>query len=465
MSDFDLIVHSRLQDTTPISLAIAGGKFQAVSPNVSGSANEEIDHTSGFILPGWIDAHVHFNEPGRTEWEGLATGSRALAAGGGTAFFDMPLNSSPPVLTVAAFESKRRLAEEKSCLDFALWGGLTPNSLAHLEALAHCGAVGFKAFMCPSGLDEFPHADTATLRAGMIQAAALHLPVAVHAELDPTMRPPGHSMAAWLASRPIQLELDAIAIALELAGETGCALHIVHVSCPEGIDLVTAAKKQGVNVTVETCPHYLLLTDDDAIRIGAPAKCAPPLRPASTVEALRQKLRDDHIDTIGSDHSPASPDLKQGEGFFAIWGGIAGIQHGLPLLLDHDLVSANQISTNIAQRFRLPNKGGLTIGHDADFILIEPMPHTITADELLTRHPISPYVHISTRQRVSATFLRGERVTPQTRGHFLRPIPFPNFGFGGKKTSLHDRRSANVGGLIAPISGEDDLLGEALRNK
>lgn len=422
MSDYDLIVHAWEPCGQMVSIGVTEGIIQALSTCDRGTAKEEIDHTSGFILPGWIDAHVHFNEPGRTEWEGLATGSRALAAGGGTAFFDMPLNSAPPVLTVEAFEAKRKLAEENSCLDFALWAGLTPNSLAHLEALAHCGAIGFKAFMCPSGLDEFPHADTATLRAGMIKAAALRLPVAVHAELNPAVRPPGHDMAAWLASRPIQLELHAIAIALDLAGETGCALHIVHVSCPEGIDLVTAAKKQGVNVTVETCPHYLLLTDEDAIRIGAPAKCAPPLRPASTVEALRQKLRDGHIDTIGSDHSPASPDLKHGEDFFAIWGGIAGIQHGLPLLMDHDLVSANQISTNIAQRFRLPNKGGLTIGHDADFILIEPTTHTITNVELLTRHPISPYAHMTTRHRISATFLRGQRVTAQTRGQFLRPL-------------------------------------------
>ena len=423
MSDYDLIVRSRLQDGSPISLAIADGKFQVVSPNVSGSAIEAIDHTSGFILPGWIDAHVHFNEPGRTEWEGLATGSRTLAVGGGTAFFDMPLNSSPPVLTVEAFEAKRQLAEAKSCLDFALWAGLTPNSIAHLEALAHCGAIGFKAFMCPSGLEEFPHANPVTLRAGMVKAAALHLPVAVHAELDPTVRPPGHNMATWLASRPIQLELDAITIALELAGETGCALHIVHVSCPEGIDLITSAKQRSVNVTVETCPHYLLLTDEDAIRIGAPAKCAPPLRPSNTVEALRQKLRDGHVDTIGSDHSPASPDLKQGDDFFAIWGGIAGIQHGLPLLMGHDLSPANLISTNVAQRFRLPNKGGLTIGHDADFILVAPTSHRINADELLTRHPISPYVEMTTRHRIAATFLCGQRVTPQTRGHFLRPLP------------------------------------------
>lgn len=423
MSDFDLLIHSRHLDGRPVALGIAEGKIQAAAAALSGTAAEEIDHRSGFILPGWIDAHVHFNEPGRTEWEGLATGSRALAVGGGTAFFDMPLNSSPPVLDAASFDTKRALAEHKSCLDFALWGGLTPDSLDHLEAMAERGAIGYKAFMCPSGLDEFIHAEAATLKAGMKKAAALHLPVAVHAELDPTTRPPGHDMAAWLASRPIQLELDAIAIALELAGETGCALHIVHVSNPEGIDLVTTAKNQGVNVTVETCPHYLLLSDTDAIRIGAFAKCAPPLRPQATLDALRQKLLAGEIDTLGSDHSPSSPDLKQGDDFFAIWGGIAGIQHALPLLLDHSLALSPLLSSNVAQRFRLAHKGDLTPGHDADFSLITQTAHTFTPAESLTRHPISPYLNQTTQHRIEATYLRGQRVTSETRGRFLRPNP------------------------------------------
>lgn len=423
MSDFDLLLRSRHLDGSPVAIGIAEGQFQAVAADLTGTATEEIDHTHGFLLPGWIDSHVHFNEPGRTEWEGLATGSRALAAGGGTAFFDMPLNSSPPVLNAESFETKRALAEQKSCLDFALWGGLTPDSLAHLEAMAELGAIGYKAFMCPSGLDEFAHAEAATLKAGMKKAAALNLPVAVHAEVDPTSLPSGHDMAAWLDSRPIQLELDAIAIVLDLAGETGCALHIVHVSCAEGIDLVTTAKKQGINVTVETCPHYLLLTDADAIRIGAPAKCAPALRPMQIVEALRQKIRGGEIDTIGSDHSPASPELKQGEDFFAIWGGIAGIQHGLPLLLDHELAPAALISSNVAQRFHLAHKGGFTIGHDADFSLISPKPHTLIASALLTRHAISPYLGLTAQHQVIATYLRGQRVTSITRGQFLRPTP------------------------------------------
>lgn len=421
MSDFDLIVRSNTADGEAIALGIAEGVIQVVAADIHGTAREIIDHSEGFMLPGWMDAHVHFNEPGRTEWEGIATGSRALAAGGGTAFFDMPLNSSPPVLNASNFRTKREIAKQKSCIDFALWGGLTPDSLNHLEAMADEGAIGFKAFMCPSGLDEFAHAEAGTLKTGMVKAAALGLPVAVHAEINPKTRPTGHDMAAWLSSRPIQLELDAIAIALELAGQTGCALHIVHVSCPEGIDLINTAKKQGVNVTVETCPHYLLLTDEDAIRIGAPAKCAPPLRPLSTVEALRAKLRSGEIDTLGSDHSPASPDLKQGDDFFAIWGGIAGIQHGLPLLVDQGLAPAPQLSVNVAKRFRLSNKGGLVAGKDADFCLLRKEPHVINTAELLTRHPITPYAGLMQQHRIVATYLRGERITSSTRGRFLRP--------------------------------------------
>lgn len=419
----DLIIHGQ-----NVSLAIINGKIIAAAQSLIGTAKQEIDARNAIILPGWIDAHVHFNEPGRADWEGLATGSRALAAGGGTTFFDMPLNSSPPVITRAAFEEKRRIAEEKSCLDFALWGGLTPDSLDHMSAMADAGAIGFKAFMCPSGIDEFQDANPSTLRRGMEISARLGLPVAVHAE-DPEVisrhqlaHPPKTTdMRAWLDSRPIEAELSAIRIAIDLAGETGCQLHIVHVTCPEGIDLVSAAKKQGVRVTVETCPHYLLLDDNAAIGIGPFAKCAPPLRSAATVAALWEKLRAGEIDTIGSDHSPSPIDLKQGDDLFAMWGGIAGIQHALPLLLSREQTFVPQLSTNVAQLFRLPQKGGLSVGCDADFILVEKSAEKISAKQLLTRHPISPYLGMTSTHRIAATYLRGQKVGPDTRGKFLAP--------------------------------------------
>lgn len=430
MSDLTLLVHGTFADGTRGSLAIEGGLITAAGPNISARGDEEIDFGENLILPGWIDAHVHFNEPGRADWEGFTTGSRALAAGGGTTFFDMPLNSSPPVITRAAFEEKRRIGENLSCLDFALWAGLTPDSLAHMDAMADAGTIGFKAFMCPSGLDEFESANPSTLRKGMEIAARAGLPVAVHAEDPEVIRrhqlanpPAATDMRAWLDSRPIKAELSSIQIALDLAGETGCDLHIVHVTCPKGIELVTAAKARGVRVTVETCPHYLLLDDAAAIAIGPAAKCAPPLRSRLTVEAMWQKLLAGEIDTIGSDHSPSPPELKQGDDIFAMWGGIAGIQHGLTLLLSHGLNLTPQLSSNVATRFGLPQKGFLTPGHHADFIVLARKPFTINRDSLLTRHPISPYIGLTSAFTVAATYLRGQPVSSLTRGKFLAPAP------------------------------------------
>jgi allantoinase len=297
-----------------------------------------------------------------------------------------------------------------------------------MEDMAYGGAIGFKAFMCPSGIDEFRAANPSTLRRGMEIAARCELPVAVHAEDPEVIRlhqlacPPATTgMRAWLDSRPIEAELSAIRIALDLAGETGCQLHIVHVTCPEGIELVTAAKQQGIHVTVETCPHYLLLDTSAAIAIGPAAKCAPPLRSAATVAALWQQLLAGNIDTIGSDHSPSPPDLKQGSDIFAMWGGIAGIQHALPLLLSRNLGILPQLTAHVATTFRLPQKGSLTPGHDADFIVLEKKPVTIAREQLLTRHAISPYVGMTATHTIAATYLRGQKVTHETRGKFLTP--------------------------------------------
>ncbi|MEM6910312.1 MAG: allantoinase AllB [Verrucomicrobiota bacterium] len=423
MSDYELIVRSRSPEGWPLALAISEGVIQERGEEIQASGAREIEAMDAMIWPGWIDAHVHFNEPGRTEWEGIASGSRALAAGGGTAFIDMPLNSSPPVLDAEAFQEKRRLAEAKSCLDFGLWGGLVPASLIHIEAMADCGAAGLKAFMCPSGLAEFSASDPPTLKQGMGIAAERCLPVAVHAELEPKERPVGSDMKAWLAWRPIEAEVEAIRIALDLAGETGCALHIVHVSSPEGIDAITEAKRAGVDVTAETCPHYLLLDAEEAVAIGTLAKCAPPLRPKGTVEALRKRVREGEVDTLGSDHSPSSPDLKKDEDVFACWGGIAGIQDGLPLLMDEGLARPELLAEKVAQRFRFSGKGALVPGREADFSLVREEPREISASHSLTRHPHSPYRGRVSRHRICETFLRGERVSESTRGRFLRPSP------------------------------------------
>ncbi|MDB6071811.1 MAG: allB, partial [Verrucomicrobiales bacterium] len=349
----DLLIHQADTPDGVCDIAIQDGVIVAIAPTLTDPARESIDATGLLVWPGFIDAHVHFNEPGRADWEGLSTGSRALAAGGGTVFFDMPLNSSPPTSNVAALMEKVRCAEAESVLDFGLWGALIPGNAEDLEPLAEAGVIGFKAFMSDSGIDEFPSADAQVLRTGMQRAAACGKLVALHAEdraltrrLAAEARAAGRTgVRDYLDSRPVEAELRAISLALELAGETGCALHIVHVSSPEGLSLIAGARAAGVDATAETCPHYLLLNDTNMERIGAAAKCAPPLRDEARRLGMWQALAAGLVQTIGTDHSPAPMELKQSPDFFQVWGGIAGCQHGLPLtiaaaLLDHNLTPA-----------------------------------------------------------------------------------------------------------------------------
>jgi allantoinase len=431
MSDFDLLVRGE-QD-----IGISGGKFVAIGANLSGSARVEIDAHGLTLFPGVIDAHVHFNEPGRTGWEGFATGSRAAAAGGTTTVFDMPLNAHPPTTDRQSFELKRAAAEASSHVDFGLWGALVPGNISELEALRDCRVVGLKAFMCDSGIGDFAAVDLRRLREGMKHAAELDLLVAVHAESEEmTRKLTGAARAAgkrgirdYLESRPVAAEMDAIRSAIDIAAEMRCRLHIVHVSCGSGVALVADARAQGIDVTCETCPHYLVLTEEDMERLGAIAKCAPPLRARADREELRARLRD--ISTIGSDHSPSPPEMKHGENFFDIWGGISGCQHLLPLLIDAALPQ-DQIqrltSTGVAARFRLGAKGSIAVGNDADFTLVEVNAReTISQYSLHYRHPQSPYVGRTIAARVRQTFLRGQIIFDNGRfadpplGRFVRP--------------------------------------------
>ena len=449
MSTFDLILRSGTvvtpEGASVADIGISDGKIAALAPNLRGSSHEEVQAAGLHIFPGLIDAHVHFNEPGRTHWEGIATGSRALAAGGGTLFFDMPLNAHPPTCDAASFDLKLAAAQKNSATDFAFWGGLVPENLDRLEELAGCGVIGFKAFMSSSGIEDFSRADERTLREGMKRAAILRLPVAVHAESEAlTGKLTAEKLAAgktsirdYLESRPVAAELEAIRRAIELAAETGCALHIVHVSSGEGVALVSAAKTAGVDVTCETCPHYLTLTGEDVEKIGALAKCAPPLRTAEIQNELWQRLAADEIDTVGSDHSPSPPEMKGGENFFKIWGGISGVQHTLPLLLDgacQRQISPAQIarvtSFNVAERFHLPShKGRIAVGADADLAVID-LAHsfTVRAENLLYRHRQSPYVGRALTGWVVQTILRGRtiskdgRIVATNHGQLIKPV-------------------------------------------
>jgi allantoinase len=428
-------------------VAAGGGRIVGIGPGLGFDAAETLDASGLYVLPGIIDSHVHFNEPGRTDWEGLGTGSASLAAGGGTAFFDMPLNSLPPVTDAASLALKRAAAERSSRTDFAIWGGLVPGNVDQLEPMRDAGAIGFKAFMCNSGVDEFERADPQTLRAGMKRAAALGMLVAVHAEDEILARirtseahARGTDVRTWLTSRPVELELAAIRTAVDIAGETGCALHIVHVSSPDGVALAREARARGIDVSVETCPHYLLLSEQDVVGLGAPAKCFPPLRPDALRLGLWGDLESGRIDTVGSDHSPAPPDMKRSLDFFQVWGGISGCQHGFGLLLSEALARrapevalphlSSLLSSNVARRFRIDRaKGTLALGMDADMTVVEiGGEHALSNQDLLYRHRQGPYDGRKSRVRIARTIVRGRTVFSQGRvapgaptGHFIRP--------------------------------------------
>ena len=403
---------------TQTDLAVEGGVILQIGE--AGTGRTEVNAEGLHIFPGLVDAHVHFNEPGRTHWEGFASGSAALAAGGGTLFFEMPLNAHPPLLTPAEFATKRAAAERSSLTDFALWGGLTPDNSGELAALAACGVVGFKAFMADSGIPEFRAVDDVTLLEGMQQAAELGLPVAVHAEsesltkgLSANIRAAGgRSAQDYLASRPVVAELEAIVRALLFAEETGADLHIVHVSTARGVELVREAAARGVRATCETCPHYLYFSEADLLAKGAPLKCAPPLRADTERLALLNVLGD--LDLIASDHSPAPPDLKTDPDFFEVWGGISGVQATLGVLLSLG-VSPERIARltakGPAERFGLKTKGKLEPGYDADFSLVD-LRGTMTLDDttLLTRYRDGAYFGETLKGRVRATYLRGQAV-------------------------------------------------------
>jgi len=429
-------------------LGIVGGRIVTIAPEIREYAPVELIATGYHVFPGLIDAHVHFNEPGRAEWEGFATGTRALAMGGITTFVDMPLNAHPPTVDAAAFDAKLAAAQGTSMVDFAFWGGLVPGNLDRLDELAARGVIGFKAFMANSGIEDFQAVDDLTLYEGMARAARLGLPVAVHAENDAlTGLLARRAVAAgqtgardYLASRPVIAELEAISRAILFAQETGCALHIVHVSTGRGVRMVAEARARGVDVSCETCPHYLVLSEDDLERLGAVAKCAPPLRPAAEQAELWTLLGDGTLPMIASDHSPAPAEMKTGADFFKIWGGISGCQSTLPLLLTEGHLARNIPLTRladatagyVARRFRLPGKGHLTIGADADLALVDPSwDATIQAEDLQYRHKHSPYVGRRLRGPVMRTLLRGQsilvdgKVYGKPLGQFIRPAALP----------------------------------------
>ncbi|HEV2216701.1 MAG TPA: allantoinase AllB [Candidatus Dormibacteraeota bacterium] len=417
-------------------VAVAEGRITEIGARLDVEAGEEIDASGLHVFPGGVDAHVHFNEPGRTEWETFACGSAALAAGGYTSFVDMPLNSLPVTIDADAFDQKLAAAEKSAIVDFGMWGGLVPGNVDQVDPLLDRGVLGFKAFMCPSGIDEFPACDSITLREGMTRIARRGSILLVHAEdpvvLDQHMAAPGGASANdFIQSRPPDAELAAIGHAIDLAAETGCRLHVVHVSTLAGMEMIRAAQGRGVDVSGETCPHYLLYVGDDLQRLGGVGKCFPPFRTASDRDGLWALLVTGVLPMVVSDHSPSTIELKEGEDFFKIWGGLSGCQTTRLLLLARSLDArrlAAATATNVASRFGLAGKGEIAPGYDADLWLAD-LTYTgvLRREELLYKNPFSAHEGQPVRGRTVRTIRRGEtvfaegKVQVESGGRFMRP--------------------------------------------
>jgi len=422
----------------PASIRVENGVIARVGERGDGSDEiDAIDVGDLVVSPGIVDTHVHVNEPGRGEWEGFDTATRAAAAGGVTTIIDMPLNSIPATTTVAALEAKRAAARGRCHVDVGFWGGVVPGNSGDLEGLIAAGVRGFKCFLSPSGVPEFEHVGEADLRQALPVLARRGVPLLVHAEAPQLLNEPrGTDYAAFLESRPPSAEVDAIRMMAALAHEFNARVHIVHVASAEAADEIARARAQGVPITAETCPHYLTFAAEEIPAGATEFKCAPPIREARHRDALWNALDRGVLDFVATDHSPAPEAMKCRGDFSQAWGGIASLELSLATvwsaLRAGDRVEgfarlARWLSNAPAALARANHrKGRIAADYDADLVVWDPdAEFTVSPDRLQQRHKLTPYDGRTLRGVVRATYLRGERVwdgtslTAERKGRLL----------------------------------------------
>ncbi len=441
---YDLLIKNGLvileNEAIETDVAVKNGKIAAIGNDLS-AASETIDATGLIVSPGMVDAHVHITDPGggyRDQWEGYLTGTKACAKGGVTSFMEMPLNQVPATVDGKSLQIKYDAGKNKLTSDVGSFGGLVPFNLEHgIEELNDGGVAAYKCFMATCGdrsIDgDFMNVDDYSLYEGMKHIAKTGKVLAIHAENAAITDKLGElaykngetTLAAYVATRPVFTEVEPIKRAILFAKETGCRIHICHVACPEGVDEITKARNEGVDVTCETCTHYLYFDTSELDAIGPVVKCSPPIRDKENQNGMWEKVLAGEIAFVTSDHSPCTPDLKATDNAFEAWGGISGVQNNVDVLFDEGVQKrgmsltqfADIIATAPAKRYDLDAKGSISIGKDADFVLIKPnAPYTLKAEDLEYKNKISPYIGREIGAQVAQTILRGISIYSQETG-------------------------------------------------
>lgn len=425
----------------PVDIGVKNEKITCIAEEITDEAKEVIDASGQYVMPGMVDTHVHISEPGRTEWEGFETGSKAMAAGGTTSYVEMPLNALPATINKEALDLKLDAAVHQNYVDYGFYGGLVPENLDKLEELADAGVLAFKCFLSDITSDipgDFTNVDDYTMYKGMQKIAELGGILCIHAEnpsvtsklTEEMIREGRTSAAEYVDSRPIFTEVDAVGRAILFAEETGCKLHLVHISTSEAVQVILKARSEGVDVTVESCPHYFAMTAEMVAEIGPKAKCQPPIRKAKDQAKLWDELLNGNIDWLTSDHSPCTEDLKQGN-IFEAWGGISGVQNNVDLMFDLAVKQrglaverfVDLIAFNPAKRFNLPYKGEIAVSKDADIILLDPnQSYVVKRENLYYKNKHSAYEGRKIDCRVTKTIVRGNIVFDLQKGILGEPI-------------------------------------------